>query len=184
MITLRSCSSKWVNNQMEVNDRPIQSGGEWLEHDQGFKGWSTTFTMVIYQKLVHFLMSLNSGGTCAHCLCLFFNEHEVRIKTARLIQSYNKNVSFKMAIFQIFAPHPFFMQVRKRPIQKEDKWSLFACTPKGLHAPRYKIEFRGYPSIYRQNMLVLSGKVYLLQVTKDCFIHSANETLLQRCLPK
>jgi len=27
-ITLRSCSSKGVNNQMEVNDRPIQSGGD------------------------------------------------------------------------------------------------------------------------------------------------------------
>ena len=27
-ITLRSCSSKWVNNQMEVNDRPMKSGGD------------------------------------------------------------------------------------------------------------------------------------------------------------
>ena len=27
-ITLHSCSSKGVNNQMEVNDRPIQSGGD------------------------------------------------------------------------------------------------------------------------------------------------------------
>jgi len=28
MITLRSCSSKGVNNQMEVNDEPMQSGGD------------------------------------------------------------------------------------------------------------------------------------------------------------
>jgi len=28
-------------------------------------------------------MSLNSGGTFAHCLCLFFNELEFRVKTAR-----------------------------------------------------------------------------------------------------
>ena len=36
-----------------------------------------------------------------------------------------------------------------------------------LHAPRYRIKFRGYLSIYRWNMLVLSGKTYLLQVTKE-----------------
>jgi len=39
--------------------------------------------MVIYWKLVHFLMSLNSRGTFAHCLCLIFNELELYIKTAR-----------------------------------------------------------------------------------------------------
>jgi len=27
-ITLRSCSSKGENNQMEMNDRPMQSGGD------------------------------------------------------------------------------------------------------------------------------------------------------------
>jgi len=39
MITLRSCSSKWVNNQMEVNDRPRRKsggGGAKHIHIQGF----------------------------------------------------------------------------------------------------------------------------------------------------
>jgi len=57
----------------------------------------------------------------------------------------------KWKIFQTFAPHPFFMQVRKRPIQKK-KWSLFACMPKGLHAPRYKTEFQGHLLFFRQNI--------------------------------
>ena len=82
-ITLRSCSSKGVNNQMEVNDRPIQSGGDDENTTKASKAEDNTFTMVIYRKLVHFLMSLNSGGTFAHCLCLFFNELELRVKTAR-----------------------------------------------------------------------------------------------------
>ena len=96
---------KGVNNQMEVNDRPIQSGGDDENTTKASKADDNTFTMVIYQKLVHFLMSLNSGGTCAHCLCLFFNEHEVRAKTARLIQSCDKNVSYiKTTTFRVF-PH-------------------------------------------------------------------------------
>jgi len=37
MITLRSCSSKWVNNQVEVNDRPMQKWRWWCKHAQGFK---------------------------------------------------------------------------------------------------------------------------------------------------
>ena len=43
--------------------------------------------------------------TFAHCLCLFFNKHEVHVKTAQLIQLYNKDVSYiKMAIFRVL-PH-------------------------------------------------------------------------------
>ena len=159
-ITLRSCSSKWVNNQMEVNDWPMKKWRWWCKHDQGFNGWSTTFTMVIYQGIVHFLTSLNAGGNICSILCLFFNEHELcaktarilrlffnehelcaktaRIlrlffnehelctKTARLTQSYDKSVSLRFYflwsfISQSFAPHPFFMQVRKRLTQKTDK---------------------------------------------------------------
>ena len=113
-ITHRSCSSKGVNNQMEVNDWLKQSGGDGKNTTRAQKTDDNSFTMVIYRGLVHFLMSLNSGGTFAHCLCLFFNELEFRIKTTR--SSRIIRMSFKMAFFQSFAPHPFFMQVRKRPI--------------------------------------------------------------------
>ena len=82
-ITLRSCSSKVVNNRMEVNDRPKQSGGDDENMTRASKADQNTFTMVIYRKFVHFLMSLNSGGTFSHFLCLFFNEHEFRVKTTR-----------------------------------------------------------------------------------------------------
>ena len=81
-ITLQSCSSKRANNQMEVNDRPIKSGGDDENTTKASKADDNAFTMVIHQKLVHFLMSLNSGGTFSHCLCLFFNELEFRVKTA------------------------------------------------------------------------------------------------------
>jgi hypothetical protein len=82
-ITLRSCSSKGVNNQMEVNDRLKKSGGDDENTTKASKADDNAFTMVIYRKLVHFLMSLNSGGTFAHCLGLFFNELELCIKTAQ-----------------------------------------------------------------------------------------------------
>ena len=84
MITLRSCSSKWVNNQMEVNDRPIQSGGDDENTTKALKAevihsrWLFTRIWFIF----YFKMSLNSGGTYAHCLCLFFNELEVCVKTS------------------------------------------------------------------------------------------------------
>ena len=43
--------------------------------------------MVIYRdRFIFYLkMSLNSGGNIAHCLYLFFNEHEDRVKTARIL---------------------------------------------------------------------------------------------------
>ena len=108
MITLRSCSSKWVNNQMEVNDRPMQKWRWWCKtHPRLFEAEKIIFTTVFYRRLVHFLMSLNSGGTCAHCLYLFFNEHEVHIKTARLIQSYYRNVSYKNGNFSDLCPTSF-----------------------------------------------------------------------------
>ena len=111
-ITLRSCSSKRVNNQMEVNDQPIQSGGYDENTTKASKVDDNTFTKVIYRKMVHFLMSLNSGGTFSHCLCLFFNKLEFYVKTAR--SSHIIRMSHvKMTFFKSFAPHPFFMQVRK-----------------------------------------------------------------------
>ena len=82
-ITLRNGSSKRVNNQMGVNDRPIQSRGDNEKTTKASKANDNTFMMVIYRKLVHFLMRLNSGGTFAHCLCLFFNELEFYVKTYR-----------------------------------------------------------------------------------------------------
>ena len=37
------------------------------------------------------------------------------------------------------------MGLKGGPKNLKNKWSLLACTPKGLHAPRYKIWFQGYP---------------------------------------
>ena len=42
---------------MEVNDRPIQSGGDDENTTKASKLDDNAFTMVIYQKLVHFLMN-------------------------------------------------------------------------------------------------------------------------------
>ena len=44
-------------------------------------------TAVIYRdRFIFYLkMSLNSGGNIAHCLYLFFNEHEDCVKTARIL---------------------------------------------------------------------------------------------------
>ena len=37
-------------------------------------------------------MSLNTGGNSAHCLYLFFNEHEDHVKTARILRlSFNEH---------------------------------------------------------------------------------------------
>jgi len=74
---------KWVNNQMEVNEMPKQSGGDDENMTKASKADGNTFIMVIYRKMVHFLMSLNYGGTFSQCLCLFFNELEFHVKTAR-----------------------------------------------------------------------------------------------------
>ena len=68
---------------MEVNDWPIQSGGDDENTTKASKADDNAFTMVIYWKLVNFLMSLNSGGTFSHCLYLIFNELELHMKTAR-----------------------------------------------------------------------------------------------------
>jgi len=66
---------------MEVNDQPIRSGGDDENKTKASKANDKAFMMIIYQRLVHFLMSLNSGETFSHCLCLFFNELEFRVKT-------------------------------------------------------------------------------------------------------
>ena len=51
---------------MEVNDWLKQSGGDGKNTTRAQKVDDNPFIMVIYQKLVHFLMSLNSRGTYAH----------------------------------------------------------------------------------------------------------------------
>ena len=68
---------------MEVNDRLKQSGGDDENTTKVSKADDNAFTMVIYWKMVHFLMSLNSGGMFAHFLCLIFNELELHIKSVR-----------------------------------------------------------------------------------------------------
>ena len=71
-ITLRRCSSKGVNNQVEVNDRPIQRGGDDENTTKASKSDDNTFMMVIYRKMVNFLMSLNAGGnTCSLLMFIF-----------------------------------------------------------------------------------------------------------------
>ena len=42
---------------MEVNDRPIHSGGDDENMIKASKDDDNAFTMVIYRKLVHFLMN-------------------------------------------------------------------------------------------------------------------------------
>jgi len=46
---------KGVNNQMEVNDRPKQSGGDDENMTKASEVDDNAFTMVIYWKMVHFL---------------------------------------------------------------------------------------------------------------------------------
>ena len=65
---------------MEVSDRPKQSGGDDENMTKASMVDDNTFTMVIYRKLVHFLMSLNSGGTFSHCLCLFLTSLNSTLK--------------------------------------------------------------------------------------------------------
>lgn len=119
-ITLRSYSSKWVNNQMEVNDRPKHNGGDDENTIKASEADDNAFTMVIYRKLVHFLMSLNSGGNIFSLLMLIFNELELHVKTARsshIIRMSHLRCHFCGACpLQSFASDPFFMQVRKQPI--------------------------------------------------------------------
>ena len=45
-------------------------------------------TMVIYRNrfIFYLKMSLKSGENISHCFYLFFNEHEDRIKTARILR--------------------------------------------------------------------------------------------------
>jgi hypothetical protein len=81
-ITLRSCSSKWVNNHMEVNDRPNErSGGD---------GANTTKALIWLKGYihngylpVHFLMSLNAGGNICSSYVYFLTSMNSAFKTAR-----------------------------------------------------------------------------------------------------
>jgi len=70
---------------MEVNDRPIQSGSDDENTTKALKAEvlhsRRLFTGIWF--IFHSKMSLNSGGTFAHCLCLFFNELEFCVKTTR-----------------------------------------------------------------------------------------------------
>ena len=48
-ITLRSCCSKWVNSHMEVNDRPMKSGGDGANTTKALMADDITFKVVIYR---------------------------------------------------------------------------------------------------------------------------------------
>ncbi len=60
-----------VNNQMEVNDRLKQSGGDDENTTKAQKLMIMHSQWLFTGKLVHFLMSLNSGGNI--CSLLRFN---------------------------------------------------------------------------------------------------------------
>jgi len=75
---------KGVNNEMEVNDQLEQSGSDDENIIMARK------LMIIYSQrlftgnwFIFERMSLNSGETFAHCLCLIFNELELHKKIAR-----------------------------------------------------------------------------------------------------
>jgi hypothetical protein len=73
---------------MEVNDRPNEMEVAGANTTKAFMANKFTITMVIYRNrfIFYLKMSLNSGGNIAHCLYLFFNEHEDRVKTARILR--------------------------------------------------------------------------------------------------
>ena len=99
-ITLRSCSSKWVNNQMEVNDRPMKSGGDGANTTKALMADNVTFTVVIYRRVVHFLTSLNAEKHCS-ILCLFFNEHELCAKTARFYVYFLTSMNYTLKMLDL-----------------------------------------------------------------------------------
>jgi len=107
-ITLRSYSSKGVNNQMEVNDRPMQSGGDDENMTKALK------TEILHSRWLFtcsFFNELKRGEK--HLIMTyvyFFNELELCAKTGRLIQSYNKDVSSKMPIFMELAPYKILLR--------------------------------------------------------------------------
>ena len=58
-----------------------------------------------------------------------------------------------------------------------DQWPLLAYTPKGLHAPRYKVQFQGCPYLSFKTF-VLMGEACLFQVIQKMVLFAAaNETL-------
>ena len=81
-ITLRSCFSKEVNTQMEVNDRPNEQWRWWMKTRSRFLWLMNLRSQKVIYRFI-FSMSLNSGGTFAHTF-LFFNEHKFSPKTARI----------------------------------------------------------------------------------------------------
>jgi hypothetical protein len=48
-----------------------KSGGDGANTTKALMADNTTFTMVIYRGIVHFLMSLNAGETFAHVMFIF-----------------------------------------------------------------------------------------------------------------
>ena len=58
------------------------------------------------------------------------------------------------------------------------RWSLFACMPKGSHAPRHKIKFRELLVLSSDKTYVLARRVTAsYRLPKIVFIHVANETI-------
>ena len=69
-ITLRSCSSKWVNNHMEVNDRPMEKWRWWAKTTKALMAVVATFTVVIYQNS-SFFNELKRGKTLLNLMFIF-----------------------------------------------------------------------------------------------------------------
>lgn len=70
-ITLRSCSSKEVNNQVEVNDRPNEEWRWWPNTTRALDGWLINDHNG-YSPVHFFWMSLNSKGKLAHRFTFYF----------------------------------------------------------------------------------------------------------------
>ena len=83
-ITLRSCSSKWVNNHMEVNDWPNGMEVAGANTTKAFMANKFTITMVIYRYWVHFLKSLNAPKHCSKAYVYFLTSMNYDAKTARI----------------------------------------------------------------------------------------------------
>ena len=69
-----------------------KSGGGGAKHAQGFKWLESYIHDGNLPEIGSFFLDELElwGNICSQCLHLFFNEHEVFIKTAQLIQSYEK----------------------------------------------------------------------------------------------
>ena len=76
-----------------------KSGGDGANTTKALVADKSTFAVVIYRRIVHFLTSLNAGGNICSVRVYFLTSLNLAVNTARLIHSYDKNVSYKIGNF-------------------------------------------------------------------------------------